>query len=137
MKVVADTGALYALMDEDDKWHGDAKRILEEKELELILPSTVIPEVCYLTNKYLGIEAELGFLKSIVEGEIIVEEVEIRDYRSALKYIEKYKDINIGFVDAIVIAVAERLEIYNLFTIDRRHFSQITTRKGKSFNLLP
>ncbi len=52
MKVVADTGALYTLMDGDDRWHGDAKRTLEEKKLELVLPSTVIPEVCYLANKY-------------------------------------------------------------------------------------
>jgi hypothetical protein len=72
-----------------------------------------------------------------VEGEIKVEEVSIKDYRSALKYMEKYRDINIGFVDATVIAVAERLSIYVLFSIDKRHFSQIKTKKGKPFYLLP
>ena len=137
MRVITDTGALYALMDEDDGWHSEAKKILEEEKLGLILPSTILPEVCYLANKYLSLEAELGFLRSVVEGEIKVEEVNIKDYRSALNYMEKYKDINIGFVDATLIAVAERLEINTLFTTDRRHFSQIKTKKGKSFNLLP
>src|ERR671931_2888890 len=137
MRIISDTGVVYALMDEDDKWHKEAKRILEEKKLETILPSTTLPEICYLANKHLGIEAELQFLKSIVEGEIKVEEVSIKDYKAALKYMEKYKDINIGFVDATVITVAERLSIYTLFTIDRRHFSQIKTKKGKPFHLLP
>lgn len=137
MKVIAGTGALYALMDQDDKWHSEAKKVFEAKKLELIIPSTVIPEICYLANKYLGLEAELKFLGSVVEGEIKVEEVNIKDYRSALMYMRKYKDINIGFVDATVIVVAERLKIYTLFSIDRRHFSQIKTGKGKSFDLLP
>jgi len=137
MRIVADTGAIYALMDKDDKWHSRAKRVLREEELELILPTTVLPEVCYLTNKYLGIKAELTFLKSILEGEIQIEELNISDYKSSIKYMEKYNDLNIGFVDATVIAVAERLSIYNLFTTDRRHFSQVKTEKEKTFKLLP
>ncbi len=137
MRIIGDTGALYALMDEDDRWHDEAKRVLEEKRLELILPSTILPEVCYLANKYLSLEAELEFLRSVIEGEIRVEEVNIKDYRSALRYMEKYKNMNIGFVDATIIAVAERLGILTLFTTDRRHFSQIKTKKGKSLNLLP
>jgi predicted nucleic acid-binding protein len=134
MRIIADTGAIYALMDEDDKWHDRVKKTLEEQKLKLILPSTILPEICCLANKYLGVETELGFLRSAVEGEIKVEEVGIRDYALALNYMGKYKDTNIGFVDATVIAVAERLAIYSLLTTDRRHFPQVKT---KSFNLLP
>ena len=137
MRVIADTGPIYALIDEDDSWHSKVKRVIEEKRLELILPSTILPEICYLANKYLGAEVEIGFVKAVAEGEIKVEEVDIKDYRSALKHLKTYKKLNIGFVDATVIAVAERLEMYTLLTTDRRHFSQIKTGKGKSFNLLP
>jgi uncharacterized protein len=137
MRIVADTGAIYALMDKDDRWHSRAKRILKEEKLELILPSTILPEVCYLTNKYLGIKAELTFLKSILKGEIQIEELNISDYKSSIKYMEKYNDLNIGFVDATVIAVAERLSIYDIFTTDRRHFSQVKTERGNTFQLLP
>ncbi len=34
MRIIADTGAVYALMDKDDKWHSEVKRILEEEKLE-------------------------------------------------------------------------------------------------------
>ena len=137
MRIVADTGAIYALMDKDDRWHSRAKMALREEELKLILPSTILPEVCYLANKYLGVKAELMFLKSILSGEIQVEELNIDDYKLSVKYIEKYNDLNIGFVDATVIAVAERLGIYALFTTDRRHFSQVKTEGGNTFKLLP
>ena len=137
MRVIADTGAVYALMDEDDSWHSEVKRVFVEEKLELIFPSTIIPEICYLANKYLSLKAEIKFLKSVIGGEIKVEDVNIKDFRTALNYMEKYEDINIGFVDASIIAVAERLGIFNLFTTDRRHFSQIKTYKGKPFALLP
>ena len=137
MKVISDAGAIYALMDKDDRWHLEVKRVLEEEKLELILPSTTLPEICYIASKYLGIEAELGFLRSVIEGEVKVEEADINDYRFALSYMEEYRGMNISFVDATVIAVAERLGIFTLFTINKRHFSQTKTKKGKSFNLLP
>ncbi len=88
-------------------------------------------------EQILGIEAELSFIQSIAEGEVIVEEVQIKDYRSALKYMTKYRDMNIGLVDATLIAVAERMDIYTLLAINRRHFSIIKTLSGKSFGLLP
>ena len=45
MKVISDAGAIYALMDKDDRWHLEVKRVLEEEKLELILPSTTLPEI--------------------------------------------------------------------------------------------
>lgn len=35
MRVIADTGPIYALMDEDDSWHGKVNGVIEEKRLEL------------------------------------------------------------------------------------------------------
>lgn len=137
MRVIADTGAIYALLDENDKWHKSCKESFFELNLELILPATTIPEICYLVNKYLGQKVENTFIKSITEGEIQVEDLKIDDYHIALYYLKKYSDLNIGFVDSTIISIAKRLEIYDLFTIDRRHFSQIKTKEGKAFNLIP
>jgi hypothetical protein len=40
----------------------------------------------------------------------------------------KYSDAALGFVDASIVAVAERLKIKELLTTDRRHFSLIRPR---------
>src|SRR5450759_1331031 len=48
-------------------------------------------------------------------------------YRSRIvEILKQYADANIGFVDASLVAVAERLGINTIFTTDRRHFSPIT-----------
>lgn len=137
MRVIADTGAVYALLDENDKWHNSCKRSFFDLNLELILPVTTIPEICYLANKYLGQKVENAFIESILNGEFRIEELKIDDYKISLYYLKKYSDLNIGFIDSTIISIAKRLQIYDLFTIDKRHFSQIKTKKRKSFNLIP
>ncbi|MGH7884781.1 MAG: type II toxin-antitoxin system VapC family toxin [Thermodesulfobacteriota bacterium] len=137
MRFIADTGAVFALLDKDDKWHNACKNCFTKLNLELILPATTIPEICYLANKHLGQNVENAFIKSITDGELKVEDLKVDDYHVALYYLKKFSDLNIGFVDSTVISIAKRLQIYDLFTVDRRYFSQIKTKEGKTFNLIP
>jgi predicted nucleic acid-binding protein len=44
---------------------------------------------------------------------------------------------NIGFVDATVVAIAERLELASIATTDRRHFSRIRPAHAEAFTRLP
>ena len=47
----------------------------------------------------------------------------------------EYPDV--GFVDASIVATAERLRITAMATIDRRHFASIRPRHTAAFTLLP
>jgi len=44
---------------------------------------------------------------------------------------------NVGFVDASIVAIAERLKIEAIATTDRRHFQSIRPKHTKAFRLLP
>jgi predicted nucleic acid-binding protein len=66
-----------------------------------------------------------------------VEELTIRDLRRTLELLVRYTEARIGFVDASVVATAERLRISRILTTDRRDFSLIRPRHCKSFELLP
>lgn len=48
-----------------------------------------------------------------------------------------YRDAPLGFVDASIVAQAERLGIVSLLTTDRRHFSLVRPRHISSFRLEP
>lgn len=48
-----------------------------------------------------------------------------------------YHDLPLGFVDASVIALAERTESDSLLTTDRRDFSVVRPRHVERFRLLP
>ena len=72
-----------------------------------------------------------------MSGELAVEDLTIADYRRTLELLRRYESARIGFVDASVMAVAERLKIQRILTTDRRDFSMVRPRYCKAFELLP
>jgi predicted nucleic acid-binding protein len=51
--------------------------------------------------------------------------------------VEIYADFPLGTTDAAVVAVAERLGITEIATLDRRHFHTVRPRHTDGFDLLP
>jgi uncharacterized protein len=135
--VLVDTGPLYAIADRDDDWHLRTVRFIESLRDELVIPVTVLPEAAYLLSAHLGAAAEQKLVQSVVNGEMVVEELTIQDLRRTLELLRRYEDARIGFVDATVVAIAERLRIHRILTTDRRDFSLIRPRHCKEFELLP
>lgn len=135
--ILVDTGILYAMADIDDAWHERVKIFLQDLSDTLVVPITVLPEICYLLNAHLGQESEKKLIASIVQGEFKVEGLVNEDLRRSLQLIEIYSDVNIGFVDASTVAIAERLKIHRILTTDRKHFSIVRPRHCHGFDLLP
>ncbi len=135
--ILIDTGILYAMADMDDAWHEPAKVFLQNTTDTLLVPVTVLPEICYLLNTHLGQESERNLIASIIQGEIRIEGLTHEDFLRSLQLLETYSDMNIGFVDASVISIGERLKIRRILTTDRKHFSIIRPRHCQTFELLP
>ena len=135
MALLLDTGILYALADKDDDWHEPARSLLSERPDVLLAPLTVLPEVTYLLYVRLGAPAELAFIRSIEAGELSIQSLTQKDFERITTVMERYQDI--GFVDASVVAIAERLQLRTIATTDRRHFSKIRPSHVKAFELVP
>ena len=135
--ILIDTGILYAAADIDDAWHESVKIFLKDMTDTLVVPITVLPETCYLLNNHLGQESERKLVSSIIQGELRIETLNNEDFRRSLQLLETYSDLNIGFVDASLVAIAERLKIQRILTTDRKHFSIIRPRHCQTFELLP
>lgn len=135
--VVVDTGALYAMADQDDAWHARVKACLETLRARWIVPVTVLPEACYLLSKFLGPDAEIQLVNSVRTGEFHLESLVVQDLLRCSDLMEKYRDSDIGFVDSTVVTIAERLKLRRVMTTDRRHFSIIRPRHCPKLELLP
>ena len=135
MPLLVDTGILYALADRSDAWHARVVAMVKTTREPLLAPVTILPEVAYLLAARLGTHAERAFVQSLVDGEIGVEGLRTADYARASDLLMQYRYI--GFVDATVVAVAERLKLRALATTDRRHFAQIQPVHVRAFTLLP
>lgn len=60
-----------------------------------------------------------------------------RDLARMADLVKAYGDLPLGGVDASVVAVAERLGISAVATLDRRHFTVVRPRHTDTFDLLP
>jgi hypothetical protein len=50
---------------------------------------------------------------------------------------EQYADLPMGFADASLVVLAERLKVFSVFTLDRRGFSVFRPRNAQVFEILP
>ena len=101
------------------------------------MPAPVLVEVEDWTHRRLGAGAWLALLDDIDAGAFLVEDLTTADYRRVRELCDRYADADIGFVDAAVLAVTERLAEPKLATLDRRHFGTLSPRHVDALVLLP
>jgi hypothetical protein len=135
MPLLLDTGILYALADKQDAWHRRCRELIQSSGAALIVPVTVVPEVCYLMRDRLGALVERKFVESLAAEELALEELGSVDLKRCATLLQRYPQI--GFVDASVVAVAERLRLRVIATTDRRHFGLIRPKHAPAFELVP
>lgn len=135
--MIFDTGPLVAAYDRRDRQHRACLPLLTLRGERRILPAPVTVEVSYFLNVRLGPAAFVGFLRQIETGALAVEPLIPADYRRIREVCEQYADSGIDFVDAAVLAVAERLNEPKVATLDRRHFSLMRPRHVAALALLP
>lgn len=137
MALILDTGPLYAALDRSDRDHRRCRRLIEESSESLVVPAPVLPELDYLVTERVGAGTMLAFLNDIADGAYVVEDLLTEDYSRVRAVMDRYADQDVGFVDAAVLAVVERLGEPKLATLDRRHFAVLRPRHVRALRLLP
>jgi uncharacterized protein len=97
----------------------------------------VVAEVGFLIARGAGPAMEAAFLRSIVDRTITVVDLVDADYLRIADLVERYADFPLGTTDAAVLAVAERLGVVEVATLDRRHFGVVRPRHVDALVLLP
>jgi predicted nucleic acid-binding protein len=124
--VVADTGAIVALMDADEQHHAVMKELYRADPSRWILPSAILAEVDYLVAHHLGSGAQRAWLSDLAGGAFRIEWSRDDDLTAAYRIHERYRALGIGLVDALVAATAERLRADAIATLDLRHFGAMS-----------
>ena len=117
---VVDTGVLYAAADTDDADHDQSVRVLTVHFGSLMVPTPVVVETSWLVESRLGPAAEVAFLRAVESGELTRADLTGEDWARVADLVEQYADLGLGLVDASVVAVAERLGVSALATLNHR-----------------
>jgi predicted nucleic acid-binding protein len=135
--LILDTGPLYASLDRSDQDHAACRALIEGASEPLVIPAPVLVEVDYWIHVRLNPGALVALLADIDAGAYVVADLERADYVRVRELCDRYADADIGFVDAAVLAIVERLGEPKLATLDRRHFGLLRPRHVDSLALLP
>lgn len=136
MAALLDTGFLLAIIAENDPYHSDCVRALKN-ERQVILPDIVLPELAYLVLRDMDHHTLARFLRSVGAGPVDYVAATRPDLMRAADLLEQYADNRIDFVDCVLVAMAERLNISRILTLDRRHFSILRPRHIPAFEIIP
>jgi len=139
--IIVDTGGLLralARTSDGRTSFPDYETVLSLARL-VIVPSMVLAEVDYFLR---GEREAMRRLVAEIFDPATRYEYELAlpsDLVRALELDAKFKDLNLGLVDGLVAAVAERRKVYRILTTDRRDFSaiRIGPRLSQALELLP
>lgn len=127
MRVLADTGPLYALVDPDDGLHerarGDAGRIVESGGSVVVAFPTLL-ESHSLVLQRLGSRTARKWLAELIVGAGLLNPHR-DDYLAAARLLPSFADQSITLCDAVVAILAEQLHL-DVWTFDH-HFDLMGT----------
>lgn len=132
-----DAGVLYALIDNSDIHSADVRHCFAKIHGEVVVPVPAITEAAYFVWKNLGQKVLADFADDLSKMDVRFENPTPQDYVRTAEILRAYNDANLDFVDACIFAMAERLNITKILTIDRRHFSIFRPKHCDAFEILP
>lgn len=135
--ILVDTGPLVAAANRNDTHHRASTEALAAGRLPRLVPGMVVAEVGYLLARDAGSSVEAGFLRSFKNGFLDIVNPTADDLARAADLVEQYADLPLGTTDACIVALAERLKLTELLTLDRRHFNVVRPRHIEALTLIP
>jgi hypothetical protein len=126
-----------ATFDRNDPDHEPCAQLLAEVRGTRVVPAPVLVEFDYFAARELDRRAVTTMIDEIRHGNYRVEDLTDSDYQRVEELLDIYADLRVGFVDAAVLAVTERLRETKLATLDHRHFSVMRPRHVDALELLP
>ena len=122
-----DAGPLIAYFDKSDEWHEDASGFIDAFIGQFITTTVVITEVMWQLRSDHRVQNE--FLRRVFLGLFQDEHLTRQDYLRIIEFSSQYSQQVADFADLSLLALAERLGIGQIVSIDSE-FDYYRYRKG-------
>ncbi len=137
-----DTGALLALLDKTDPWHGFCVETFRQLRLPLATSEAVLTELFHLVGEHRHEhrherEAASRLVRS---GAIVRAEINNPELPAIHDLMARYVDSSIrpmDFTDATLVHLARREGLATIFTVDRSDFDTYRIEGCRRFRVLP
>jgi predicted nucleic acid-binding protein len=133
--ILIDTGPIVAFFDKDDRYHAVCVEILKEIREPLITTWPVLTECFYLLNFSWEVQDSLWLF--IQRGGIEIYPIEKEFLIRCHELMKQYRDLPMDLADATLVALADVLQVFKIFTLDHKDFSIYRFKQKRRFTLIP
>jgi predicted nucleic acid-binding protein len=134
-ELLLDTGAFVALLDRDEKLHGDCVAALEKWTGPVVTTEAVLTETLYLVGPQW--RAQKACLEFVLRGAFHLVPSSVKSLQRVAVLMERYRNVPMDFADATLVVLGEELETNWIFTLDRRGFSTYRMNRNRVFQIIP
>lgn len=132
---LADTGAILAVLDQDDRWHPLCSDTFGQLHLPMLTSEAVLTKLFHLFAKTPHeIRSAWDFIRSGALALATLSEPELPRLHELMS---RYSDHLMDFADATLVYLAERESISTVFTVDHADFSTYRIAGRRRFRILP
>jgi predicted nucleic acid-binding protein len=135
--LLVDTNIFFAGADRRSARHGECASLLREHREELASSVPVIAETSWLILDRLGAGSRAEFLRTVSGGKLTAVELTATDRQRCVELVEGYADLRLDLMDASLIAIAERLGLTTIATLNHRDFTVVRPRHTEALELIP
>jgi predicted nucleic acid-binding protein len=133
--VLLDTGFLVALVNRRDRDHERCADVWNVLRARVVTVEGVLVEASRLLERALGgPSAAMNIVRAVDATIVPLDEPRLEAARAL---IERYRNVPMDFVDALLVVTAEQMSIREVLTLDRRGFEVYRLRRNTAFTLLP
>jgi predicted nucleic acid-binding protein len=130
-----DTGAILALLDRTDRWHGVCLETFQQLRLPLVTSEAVLAELFHLVgDSRHEMETAWKFIGSGAIRLAVIEDSELREIQTLMS---RYWDRPMDFADATLVYLARREGLSTVFTVDPADFDTYRIEGRKKFRIFP
>jgi len=134
-ELLLDTGPLVALLDADQREHGECAAVFDRWRGSVVTTEAVVTEATHLLSRVS--EGRARCLEFVLRGGATVVQGGRRRLERALELVRRYGDMPMDYADATLVALAEELTTGEVFTLDRRGFLTYRWDGRRPFRLRP
>jgi uncharacterized protein len=128
-KILVDTAPLVSALDARDSAHVLAAPLLAKLRRRVLIPTPVLAEVDHFLGRRVSPSAARTFLREVAGGVHEVAYLSAGLLRRAVELDARYANLNLGFSDTCLMAIAERHEL-PILTFDFADFRATESAAG-------
>jgi len=132
---LADSGAILAFLDKDDRWHTSCADVFANINLPLLTSEAVLTELFhFIAARPYQLERAWNFVCS---GVFTLGTISDADVPELARLMHQYRDRPMDFADATLVHLAQRESLTTIFTVDVADFQTYRIGGRKRFRILP